>query len=441
MNADLAALVDNLATGGPEAIEMGELLHARMTELYPLPRSLTGDGVRASLALLGNVVDIERHEVPTGTEAFDWTVNDEWNLREAWIADASGKRIVDVARHNLHVVGYSVPVRETLSLDELRPHLHSLPDHPDWIPYRTSYYHRDWGFCLEDRVLQSLDDGPYDVVIDADLGPGSMTYGEIVIPGDTDDVVMFTANLCHPAIANETLSSLVLATQLAQTIGSLPSRRFTYRFLFAPATIGPILWASRNREAWASIRHGLVLTGLGGPGSLVYKSTRHGDRGIDRAVGHVVDRRGGEIRGYSPYGYDERQFNALGFDLPFGRLSRIPFNEYPEYHTSADNLEYVQPSELADAYSALLSIVDALENDRTYLNLSPYGEPQLGKRGIYPTTGGHAAGRAVMAMLWTLGYADGSTSLLDIARTAGVDFADLRTAAKVLEGAGLLRET
>ena len=216
MNADLAALADDLAAAGPEATAMGELLHARMTELYPLPRSLTGDGVRATLAMLGQVVDIEQHEVPTGTEAFDWLVNDEWNLREAWIADASGKRIVDVARHNLHVVGYSVPVRARLSLDELRPHLHSLPEHPDWIPYRTSYYHRDWGFCLEDRVLQSLDDGPYDVVIDAELGPGSMTYGELVIPGESEEEVMMTAHLCHPSIANDNLSGLVLATRARQ---------------------------------------------------------------------------------------------------------------------------------------------------------------------------------------------------------------------------------
>jgi aminopeptidase-like protein len=274
--------------------------------------------------------------------------------------------------------------------------------------------------------------------VDATLEPGELTYAELVIPGERTDEVMFTAHLCHPSIANDNLSGLAVATEVARTLQSLPSRRYTYRFLFAPGTIGSITWLSRNPELLARIKHGLVLSGLGGPGRLVYKRTRHGARDIDRAVSHVVARRGGEVRSYSPYGYDERQFNAIGFDLPFGRLSRTPHGEYPEYHTSADDLSYVTSAELVDSYAAILGVVNVLEADGRYQNLSPHGEPQLGKRGIYPTMGGKSASDAVMAMLWTLAYSDGSASLLDIADTAEMDFADIRTAAATLSGAGLL---
>jgi aminopeptidase-like protein len=416
-----------------------------MERMYPICRSLTGDGVRATLDILEETLSLdslalERRTVPSGTQAYDWTINDEWNVRDAYIADRDGRRVVDFREHNLHLVGYSTPVRATMTLDELRPHLYTMPDRPDWIPYRTTYYNRTWGFCLSDRQLQAMDAGPYDVVVDATLAPGEMTYAELVIPGDTADEVMFTAHLCHPSLANDNLSGLTVATEVARTLLSLESRHFTYRFLFAPGTIGSITWLSRNAEVLPRLRHGLVLTGLGGPGPLVYKRTRHGSRDIDRAAAHAVSRRGGEVRGYSPYGYDERQFNSIGFDLPFGRLSRTPHGEYPEYHTSADNLSFVKPEELVDSYAAILELVDVLENDRTYENLSPYGEPQLGKRGIYPTMGGKSASDAVMAMLWTLAYSDGSTSLLDIAGVADMGFPDIRAAADTLTGAALLRD-
>lgn len=438
--ASLAALVDAARSGETDLDALGRSLHERMAELYPVPRSLTGHGVRTTLDLLSRVVPLERHEVPSGTTAYDWTVAEEWNLREAWIADASGRRLVDSREHNLHVVGYSEPVRLTVSREELLTHLHSLPEHPDWIPYRTSYYHRTWGFCVPHRLVEELGEGPFEVVVDADLAPGHLTYGELVLPGDSEEEVMLTAHLCHPSIANDNLSGLVLATELARTLAALPRRRYTYRFLFAPGTVGSIVWLSRNAEVLPRLRHGLVLTGLGGPGPLVYKRTRRGDRPVDRIVGHVVHRHEGELRDYSPYGYDERQFNSVGFDLPFGRLSRTPHGEYAEYHTSADDLSYVTPAELGRSFRALLEVVDVLEHDRRLDNLSPYGEPQLGKRGVYPTTGGTSASDAVMAMLWTLAYADGETSLLETAVRADVDFAALRAAAEVLEGAGLVRE-
>lgn len=434
----LARAVDALRSGERDLAGRGEAMHAAMARLYPICRSITGDGVRATLDVLAESLPLQRHAVPSGTEAFDWTINDEWNVRDAYVADASGRRVVDFREHNLHLVGYSVPVRATMTLEELRPHLHTLPDRPGWIPYRTTYYSRDWGFCLADRQLQAMDEGPYEVVVDTTIGPGELTYGELVVPGDTAEEVMLTAHVCHPSLANDNLAGIAVATEVARTLIALPSRRYTYRFLFAPGTIGSITWLSRNPDVLPRLRHGLVLTGLGGPGPLVYKRTRRGDRDVDRAVAHVVGRRGGEVRGYSPYGYDERQFNAIGFDLPFGRLSRTPHGEYPEYHTSADDLSFVQPAQLADALLAVLEVIDVLEHDERYENLSPYGEPQLGKRGLYPTTGGKAATDAVMAMLWVLAYSDGSTSLLDVASVSGTDFAGLRAAAADLEAAGLL---
>ncbi|SNT02040.1 aminopeptidase-like domain-containing protein [Geodermatophilus pulveris] len=434
----LARQVDALRSGERDLYARGEAMYSAMSRLYPICRSITGDGVRATLDVLAESLDVERRAVPSGTQAFDWTVPDEWNVRDAYIADPQGRRVVDFRRHNLHLVSYSVAVRATMTLDELRPHLHSLPDRPEWIPYRTTYYHRDWGFCLPDSQLRSMDEGPYDVVVDTTIEPGELTYGELVVPGESAEEVVVSAHVCHPSLANDNLAGIAVAAEVARTLASLESRRYTYRFLFAPGTIGSITWLSRNADVLDRIRHGLVLTGLGGPGSLVYKRSRRGDRDIDRAAAHVVARRGGEVRGYSPYGYDERQYNAVGFDLPFGRLSRTPHGEYPEYHTSADDLSFVEPAELAESYLAVLEVVDVLENDECYENLSPHGEPQLGKRGLYPTTGGRQATDAVMAMLWVLGYSDGSTSLLDIAVTADADFARLRSAASHLATAGLL---
>jgi aminopeptidase-like protein len=434
----VAGEVDALLSGPAALSALSDVLHGRMEQLFPLCRSISGDGLRQTLQTIREWVPLERRAVPSGTSAHDWMVNDEWNVRDAYIADPSGRRVVDFREHNLHVMGYSVPVRAVMTLDELRPHLHTLPDRPDWIPFRTTFYERTWGFCLAESTLQKMDDGPYEVVIDSTLEPGTLDYGELVIPGDSVDEVMVTTHVCHPSLANDNLSGIVVAAELARTLLASPRRHFTYRFLFAPGTIGSIVWLSRNAEVLPRIRHGLVLTGLGGPGPLVYKRTRQGGRGIDRAAGHVVAEWAGELRDYSPYGYDERQFNSIGFDLPFGRLSRTPHGEYPEYHTSADDLSYVTGDQVARAYLALLEILDVLENDRPYRNLSPHGEPQLGRRGVYPTVGGRNATSAVMAMLWVLAYSDGSTSLLDIARTAGLPFAEVRQAAATLESVDLL---
>lgn len=413
-------------------------IRARLERLYPLCRSLTGDGVRRTLAILAESVPLTVRAVPSETAVFDWTIPPEWNAHAAWIADAeTGERLVDLADHTLHLVSYSTPFHGRISRAELEPHLHSLPDRPDWIPYRTSYYHRDWGFCLTQRQRDALGEGPFDVLVDTTLAPGELVYGELVVPGTSTDEVLISSHVCHPSLVNDNLSGLSVAVELA---GRLAERehRLTYRFLFAPGTIGSLTWLSRNAEVLPRLRHVLVLTGLGGGGPLTYKRSRRGDGPLDRAAMHVVGRREGRVVDYSPYGYDERQFNALGFDLPAGRLTRTPHGEYPEYHTSADDLGFVTDAELRESLTAIEEILEVLEEDRTLRNLSPYGEPQLGRYGLYPTTGGRSADDAVMAMLWLLACSDGATPVLAIAERAGLPFGVLRRAAEDLEKAGLL---
>ena len=422
----------------------GERMRAWMVEAYPLCRSITGDGVRHTLDLIARAlpegVALQRTSVPSGTDVFDWSIGDEWNVREAWVRGPDGRTVADLADHTLHLVGYSTPVRGRFPLEELERHLHSLPDRPDWIPYRTSYYHRDWGFCLRHRDLESLGPGDYDVLVDSTLAPGELVYGEVVLPGSTDAEIVVSSHVCHPSLVNDNLTGVAVATEVIRRVAGWSARRHTYRFLFAPGTIGSLAWLSRNGCRLPSIRHGLVITGLGGGGPLVYKQTLHADRPVDEAAAHVVRARGGEVRGYSPYGYDERQFNAVGFGLPFGRLTRTPHGEYPEYHTSADDLAFVGDAELEDSLEAIVEVLDVLEGDRTFRNLSPYGEPQLGKRDLYPTTGGRSATDEVMAMLWTLALSDGETSLLRVAQRSGTPFPAVRHAAVRLEGARLLEE-
>jgi len=414
-------------------------MRARMERLYPLCRSLTGEGVQQTLAILAEDLPLEVRRIASGTAVFDWTIPPQWQVGEAWIADAAtGRRLVDLADHSLHLVSYSAPFRGRLDREALEQHLHSLPEHPDWIPYRTSYYVRDWGFCLTQRQRDALGEGPFDVVVDTGFDEaGELIYGELVLPG-TDPAageVLISSHLCHPSLANDNLSGLTVATELAVRLQQQP-HRLGYRFVFAPGTIGSLTWLAEHPDVRPD--HVLVLTGLGGGGPLVYKRTRRGAQPIDRAAEHVVGHRDGRVVDYSPYGYDERQYNALGFDLPAGRLTRTPHGEYPEYHTSADDLAFVGDDELVDALRTIEEILAVLEGDATYRNLSPYGEPQLGKRGLYPKVGGRSADDAVMAMLWLMACSDGATSILAIAERAGLPFATLRRAADDLLAAGLL---
>jgi aminopeptidase-like protein len=403
---------------------------------------LTGDGVRQTLAVLGERIPLAVHEVASGTQVLDWTVPDEWNVRSAYILDPAGRRIADFERHSLHLVGYSEPVDATVSLAELKGHLHSLPEQPGRIPYRTSYYRRTWGFCLTDHELRALPDGAYRAVVDASLGPGHLSYGECLLPGAEPEEVLISCHVCHPSLANDNLSGIAVATCLAKTLAGC-DLRWSYRFLFIPGTIGSITWLARNEEAAGRVRAGLVAANLGDPGGFHYKRSRRGDAWIDRAVETALRDLGEEltVEPFTPYGYDERQYCSPGFDLPVGSLTRTPWGRYPEYHTSADDLDFIRPDPLAGALGAYLAVAEVLEGDRRFENLSPKGEPQLGRRGLYGSIGGAVDGKEQeLALLWLLNLADGRHTLLDVARRSGMPFAAVAAAARALEGAGLLRE-
>jgi aminopeptidase-like protein len=424
-----------------DSMKIGRQLHAFAAELYPICRSITGDGIRRTLAMIQDRIPLQISEVPTGTSVFDWTVPKEWNIRDAYIKDSRGQRVVDFQCHNLHIVNYSVPVRATLSLSELQPHLHTLSEYPDWIPYRTSYYRENWGFCLSHKQMLALENGDYEICIDSSLEEGNLTYGECYLPGRSSEEVLVSCHACHPSLANDNLSGLTVATSLAQFLSGRPLR-YSYRFLFIPGTIGAITWLARNRESVGRIRHGLVLTGIGDAGAFHYKKSRRGDAEIDRAAAHVLGHSGepSEVLEFSPYGYDERQYCSPGFNLPVGCLMRSVWGTFPEYHTSADNLDFIRPQQLAQSLRVCASIFDVLENNRSYLNQNPCCEPQLGKRNLYRSTGGDSIGAEINARLWVLNFSDGERSLLDIAERSGLPFEAIRGAAELLCENGLLAE-
>ncbi len=418
---------------------IGEDLYRFAADLYPICRSITGNGIRQTLAMIQDRIPLQTFEVATGTQVFDWTVPKEWNIRDAYIADSMGKRIVDFQRCSLHVMNYSVPVHAIMPLSALRPHLLTIPEHPDWIPYRTSYYKEDWGFCLSHNQMLALDGEEYEVCIDSSLTDGHLTYGECYLPGQTSDEILISCHACHPSLANDNLSGVTVATSLAKFLVGR-DLRYSYRFLFIPGTIGAITWLARNKEKIGRIRGGLVLTCLGDSGSFHYKKSRRGNAEIDRAAAHVLKHESGsaEILEFSPYGYDERQYCSPGFDLPVGCLMRSVWGTFPEYHTSADNLDFIQPLQLAKSLRMCISIVDVLENNRRYRNLNPYCEPQLGRRNLYCSTGGHAIGAEINARLWVLNLSDGEHSLLDIAERSGISFSSINEAANLLCENGLL---
>jgi aminopeptidase-like protein len=419
--------------------QVGRELHDFAAELYPICRSITGDGIRRTLAMIQERIPLRILEVPTGTPIFDWTVPKEWNIRDAYIKVPSGKRVVDFQRCNLHVMNYSTPVHATMPLSEIKPHLFTIPEHPDWIPYRTSYYKEDWGFCLSHNQMLALKEGEYEVCIDSTLEQGHLTYGELYLAGESSDEVLISCHACHPSLANDNLSGLAVATLLAQLLSDR-NLRYSYRFLFIPGTIGAITWLARNRETVDRIRHGLVLTCIGDAGGFHYKKSRRGNAEVDRAVACVLSHSGEshEILEFSPYGYDERQYCSPGFNLPVGCLMRSVWGSFPEYHTSADNLDFIQPLQLAGSLRACAAILDVLENNRRYCNRSPYCEPQLGRRNLYRSTGGDTIGGEIHARLWVLNLSDGEHSLLDIAERSGLPFSAISEAADLLRECGLL---
>lgn len=418
-------------------------------DLYPICRSITGDGVRESLRLIHDAIDggLTIHEVPSGTRVHDWTVPDEWNLRRATLVGPDGTVFVDTDRSNLHVVSYSVPVSANMSLDELQPHLHSLADRPTHIPYRTAYWSRSWGLCLQHTVRASLVPGTYRVDIDTRLAPGSLSYGELLLPGTVGRrETLISAHVCHPSLANDNLSGIAVAAELVRRFRERPLHN-ACRFLFVPGTIGSITWLALNHEhALTNIAHGLVLTGLGDVGPFTYKSTRRGNTAIDRAATRVlgshpegVDHR---LIPFGPYGYDERQYCSPGYDLAMGRLGRSTHGEYPEYHTSADDLTFVSNESIECAADVAEEMLRSADADVRYRSTAPFGEPQLGRRGLYRPVGGEPRPPEFeMAMLWVLNLADGNHTLADIAERSGLPEAVLTSAATALRDARLLDES
>ncbi|MBW4625878.1 MAG: DUF4910 domain-containing protein [Brasilonema octagenarum HA4186-MV1] len=422
--------------------EVSHQMYQLISQLYPIYRSITGNGFRETLHWISKHIELTKHEVPTGTQVFDWTVPREWNIKDAYIKNSKGEKIIDFKKSNLHVVNYSVPIHQKIFLDELKKHLFTLPEHPDWIPYRTSYYKESWGFCLSHNQLLELEDEEYEVCIDSSLENGYLTYGEYYLKGDKPDEVLISCHACHPSLGNDNLSGIALSTFLAKYLGQI-NLSYSYRFLFIPGTIGSITWLSLNESQVQNIKHGLVLTCVGDSGKSTYKKSRRGDAEIDKAVSHVLkhSRQEHDIIDFFPYGYDERQFCSPAFNLPVGCFMRTPHSCYPEYHTSADNLDFVKPQSLADSFSKCLSTLHILENNKKYLNQNPKCEPQLGKRGLYGAIGGQTDTKITeLAMLWVLNLSDGDHGLLDIADRAGMSFDFINKAANALLKHDLLIE-
>jgi aminopeptidase-like protein len=419
--------------------EIGEDLHGFAAELFPICRSITGNGLRQTLEMIKKRIPLETFEVASGTQVFDWIVPKEWNVLDAYIKDRTGKRVVDFQQCNLHLVNYSSPVHATMPLRELKPHLFTLPGSPDWIPYRTSYYQENWGFCLSHNQKLALQEEDYEVHINSSLQDGHLSYGECFLPGRTSDEILISCHVCHPSLANDNLSGLVVATALAQLLSG-KDLHYSYRFLFVPGTIGAITWLAQNQVATRRIRHGLVLTCLGDNGRFHYKKSRRGDSEIDRVAAHVLSHltEAPEILEFSPYGYDERQYCSPGFNLPVGCLMRSVWGSFPEYHTSADNLDFIKPHALGDSLRVCAAIIDALEDNGHYRNLIPCCEPQLGRRGLYRSTGGDGIDAEINARLWVLNLSDGDHSLLDIAERSKLSFAQISGATELLCTSGLL---
>lgn len=421
-------------------ITIGERMYALAEKLYPICRSITGNGVRETLKILQEYIDLKIKEVPSGTAVFDWTVPKEWNIQDAWVKAPDGQKIVDFQAHNLHMLHYSVPIHQKMGLAELKKHLFTLPEQPDLIPYRTSYYQENWGFCLPHREYQNLQEGEYEVFIDATLEDGHLTYGELYLPGESEEEILFSAHVCHPSLANDNLSGISLAVLLAQALQN-QQNRYSYRFLFIPGTIGSITWLALNEAKTSNIKHGLVISLVGDSGNFTYKKSRIGHAEIDKAAEHVLKNSGHlyQIVDFFPYGYDERQFCSPGFNLPVGNLTRTPFGQYLEYHTSADDLNLIQAESLEDSFKIYHEIVHVLEGNAFYQNLNPKCEPQLGKRGLYDAIGGQSDQKKLqMAMLWVLNFSDGNHDLLDIAAKANLPFQIIYKASQLLVEHALL---
>ncbi len=420
---------------------IGQDLHQLMSDLFPICRSITGEGVRETLRIIGQHIPLRIHEVPSGTQAFDWTVPKEWNIRDAFIKDEHGNRIVDFQENNLHVVGYSSPVDGWMSLAELNKHVHSLEEQPDAIPYVTSYYREHWGFCLTHNKRRMLEEGRYRVVIDSEIADGHLTYGELMIPGERDEEVFLSTYICHPSMANNELSGPVVMTFLAKWIMSQP-RSYTYRIIFIPETIGSIVYLSRNFEIMKrNVIVGFNLSCLGDERTWSFVESRYGNTLAEKVVINLLSWMHPDFRRYSflERGSDERQYCSPGVDLPVVTLCRTKFGQYPEYHTSLDNLDLVTPDGLEQSYRFVKACLELVERNRRF-NVQCMGEPQLGKRGLYPTLSTKKSGEAVRSMMNLLAYSDGNNDLVDISNLIKMPVWELYPIVDSLRKAGLLEE-
>ena len=421
---------------------LGPEMYGLVSELYPICRSITGNGVRQSLDVLKKYISLEIHEVPTGTKVFDWMIPKEWNIRDAYVKDSKGNKVIDFRKSNLHILNYSIPVQKKVSLQELKEHLFTIPEHPEWIPYRTSYYDENWGFCLSHKDFQKLKEDNYEVYIDSDLHDGHLTFGELFIEGKFSNEVLISSHICHPSLCNDNLSGMALTTFLARELSNT-RLEYSYRFLFIPGTIGSIAWLFLNESNLSRIRHGLVAACVGDSGRFTYKRSRQGTATIDRAVQQVLkdSEYDYDIEDFFPYGYDERQYCSPGINLPVGCLMRTPHGRYEEYHTSADDLNFVNSQYLFDSFSIFSSVFYLLENNKIYLNQNPKCEPQLGSRGLYSKIGGGVESKSKqLAMLWILNLSDGANSLLEISVKSNIRFDLIKKVADILVEHDLLKE-
>jgi aminopeptidase-like protein len=413
--------------------------------LWPLNRSLTGNGNRETLKILSELVDFQITEVPSRTQCFDWTVPDEWNVKEAWIKDSKGKKIVDFARNNLHILGCSEPFQGKLSFQELSGHLFTLPDQPDLIPWLTSYYQRRWGFCLSHDQFERLDkNSMYEVLINSTLDEkGSMTMGEAILKGRSDKEILFSTYFCHPSMANNELSGPLVCSFLYSQLKQRKNLKYTYRFVFIPETIGSIYLLSRlGKHFRQKLDAGFVVTCIGDAGKFTYKKSRKGNTLADRVAETVLKQSEGEytLKDFSPMGSDERQYCSPGFDLPVGSIMRTMHGEYPEYHTSADNKDFISFEAMEQSVFKLLDIIDVIENNEYLINTMPNCEPQLGKRGLYPTIGSNKDTRSIVSsMMWILNLSDGTSDLINISERSGISIKELIPVINKLKENGLIK--
>ena len=394
---------------------LGLEMHSLLETLFPICRSITGNGVRQTLKIIKEIIPITFHEVSSGTKVFDWEIPNEWNIKDAYVKDENGNRVIDFQKSNLHVVGYSVPVDKWITLSELQENLHSLPEQPNAIPYITSYYKERWGFCISHDERLKLKDGKYHVFIDSTLEKGSLTYGEYIIKGETEQEVFLSTYICHPSMANNELSGPVVAAFIGKWLASQP-RRYTYRIVFIPETIGSITYLSQHlEELRENVLVGFNLSCIGDDKAYSYVASPYENTLADKVASNVLSFKHPDFIKYSflNRGSDERQYCSPGVDLPLVTLCRSKYGTYPAYHTSLDNLDYVTEEGLLGGYELVKDCIYVIENNRSF-RVTCYGEPQLGKHGLYPNLSTKKSGESINTIMDFIAYSDGTNDLIEI---------------------------